>query len=786
MKTRHWLKIRRNGKLNYLRSIVSTTPPPESEAVPFLWGKSIATAEALFTSSANSVRSVPAVASELAFPYPTNAFWKNLLVSGSRIDIKPYIANFYWPGIGLCFPTGRSASATGITEGFTKNISVECAEEPTSVKIQSYDDLTLTYRWQVDSTHKMVAPIVRGTVMFTMLYTALTPKFWSEHAVTSVNGESVPGTHTGTKFKVVLNNGQTWIIYSSSSISLTSATQSLTASGAFTGTIQVALLKSAGYETTLDNHALNYPIACSINHVITGNTDDETWTFTKVGSGNFLWHPLMIHMACAVSPTLSGIKMKRLWMDDGCEAFSVGTTLSFQQTLPTISEGYPNFDAGKVSAIQTAFNTDKSFDPGVSNDPYFGGKALNKLAELGFISAHSQIADSSARASITTRLKTSVVAWLDATNTNKIKYDSTWGGLCTTNGMADQNGDFGNGIYNDHHFHWGYHIRAAAFLAKYDASFLASYGDKVNNLVRDIMNPSATDARFTRFRNHDFYHMHCWADGLTNFSDVHNQESISESVFAWYAVALWGQVIGNENIKQHARILLGKEIACGNLYWHHKAADTSLETVYEDNKITGIPWETKMDFATWFGANPEYIYGIQMIPASPIAVRITPAEWMTEAWPVIEGKVFNRTYPVSLSINNGGSGYSGSSGSYTGFTIANDVQVTGGSGTGLVLNMNIRNSDGKVTEVFIKTRGSGYTEGDVVSLVNGTGGLSAGGSGALIRLNIKPSDAWAGLLHAGHAIIDKESAWDDMNALIGLDDGTTKTNQLAYIASIGN
>lgn len=750
----------------------------------FSWGSPIATDQPYFTSVTNSARSVPTIISELNFPYPTNCFWKNLLRGGTKINIFPYIGSFSNTGIGYGYPSA-STSASGVTEGYTKNFSIECTETPAATKIQSFDDVSMTYRWEVDSTHKMITPIVRGTVIQTMLFTALTPKFTTAHAITSVNGESVPGSHTGTKFKCVLNNGQTWIIYASSSITIDSLTSSLTATAPFTGTIQACLLKSDGYETVLDSHSLSYPTGCTINHEISGDTDTETWTFTKVGT-NFLWHPLIIHMQTAVSPTLTGLKYKRLWTDDTCEAFSIGTTLTFTQTLPEIPEVYWAFDADKVSDIQTAFNTDKSYDPGVTNDPYFGGKALNKLAELGFLSAHPSINDATARAGIVTRLKASVLAWLDATNTNKIKYDTTWGGLCSTNGLADQNADFGNGIYNDHHFHWGYHIRACAFLAKYDATFIADYGSKVNELIRDIMNPSTEDQYFTRFRNHDFYHSHCWADGLTDFGDIHNQESSSESVFAWYAVALWGKVTENENIKEHARIILGKEIMATNLYWHHKSADTMLGTTYEDNKITGIPWETKFDFTTWFGANPEYIYGIQMIPCSPIAQQITPSDWMTEAWPVIAAKVFDRTYPVSITINNGGTGYYGSSGSYTGFTIANNVQVTGGTGAGLVLNMNIRNSDGKVTEVFIVNAGSGYTEGDVVSLVNGTGGLSAGGSGAAIRLNIKPSDAWAGLLHAGHAAIDKAQAWTDTSALTGWDDGTTKANQLAYIASVGN
>jgi len=300
------------------------------------------------------------------------------------------------------------------------------------------------------------------------------------------------------------------------------------------------------------------------------------------------------------------------------------------------------------------------------------------------------------------------------------------------------------------------------------------------------MNPSSSDTKFTRFRSHDFYHMHCWADGLTDFGDIHNQESSSESVYVWYAIALWGQIIGDENIRQHARIILGKEIIATNLYWHHKTADTMFSSTYADNKISGIPWETKFDFTTWFGANPEYIYGIQMIPCSPIAPLISPSDWMEEAWPVMQARVFDRTYPVSTSLTNGGTGYSGSSSSYTGHTVANGVSTSGGTGTGLTFNMNIRDSDGKVVEVFIVNRGSGYTDGDIVSIVNSTGGLSAGGSGAAIRLNITPSQAWAGLLYGGQASADKETAWTNMNTISAFDDGTTKTNQLAYVASIGN
>ena len=55
-------------------------------------------------------------------------------------------------------------------------------------------------------------------------------------------------------------------------------------------------------------------------------------------------------------------------------------------------------------------------------------------------------------------------------------YEETWGGVCSTCGLHDEQCDFGNGMYNDHHFHYGYHIYTAAVLARADPA----WGEKWN------------------------------------------------------------------------------------------------------------------------------------------------------------------------------------------------------------------------------------------------------------------------------------------------------------------
>lgn len=74
--------------------------------------------------------------------------------------------------------------------------------------------------------------------------------------------------------------------------------------------------------------------------------------------------------------------------------------------------------------------------------------------------------------------------------------------------------DFGNTQYNDHHFHYGYHILAAAAIAHLDPSWLSANKDYVNALVRDVANPSTQDTYFPTWRAFDWYHGHSWAHGL--------------------------------------------------------------------------------------------------------------------------------------------------------------------------------------------------------------------------------------------------------------------------------
>ena len=107
--------------------------------------------------------------------------------------------------------------------------------------------------------------------------------------------------------------------------------------------------------------------------------------------------------------------------------------------------------------------------------------------------------------------------------------------------LRDVNADFGNGHYNDHHFHYGYFLYAAPVAAHLDPLWGQSYTDKVQLLLRDIANPNAKDPYFPQFRHFDWYLGHSWASGIISSPNGKNQESTSEGVNAHFGIHLWGK-----------------------------------------------------------------------------------------------------------------------------------------------------------------------------------------------------------------------------------------------------
>jgi endo-1,3(4)-beta-glucanase len=310
-----------------------------------------------------------------------------------------------------------------------------------------------------------------------------------------------------------------------------------------------------------------------------------------------------------------------------------GDAWTMTEPLSPIAWSAPSgIAADKVADVKAALAVDASLLP-VAQDPYFYGKQIAKLGRLALIADDTK--DDAIAKSIRDHMVTSLEPWLTGKNQDALKYDRTWGGICSTDGLADAQKDFGQGYYNDHHFHYGYFLYAAAALAKADKAWFDGHKDAIVALARDIANPSTTDPSFTRFRNKDWFTGHSWASGLFEGPDSRNQESTSEAVNAWYGLTLLGEAAGDENLTNVGRVLLATEIRSTQKYWHIRAGSPIYEDPFAGNKVVGVLWSNKADYSTFFCPNVECIHGIQMLPFTPITEALLEPAWVTEEYPVL-------------------------------------------------------------------------------------------------------------------------------------------------------
>ena len=167
---------------------------------------------------------------------------------------------------------------------------------------------------------------------------------------------------------------------------------------------------------------------------------------------------------------------------------------------------------------------------------------------------------------------------------------------------------------NDHHFHAAYAIMSAATVARFDANWAAqeNWGGMVNLLVADANNWDRSDERFPFLRSHDAYAGHSWASGHGAFAEGNNQESSSESMNFATAAILWGETTGQQEIRDLGVFLHATETTAVEQYWFD-VDDQVFPAAYPHVAI-GMVWGGKGVHSTWFGGDPEFIHGINILP----------------------------------------------------------------------------------------------------------------------------------------------------------------------------
>lgn len=241
-------------------------------------------------------------------------------------------------------------------------------------------------------------------------------------------------------------------------------------------------------------------------------------------------------------------------------------------------------------------------------DSYNEGQVMNRLIQTARIA--DQTGNIEGRNKMIATVKERLEDWLTAEASEVaflFYYNSDWSALL---GYPAGHGQDTN--INDHHFHWGYFIHAAAFMEQFEPGWANEWGDMINLLVRDAASANRNDDKFPYLRNFSPYAGHAWANGFATFPQGNDQESTSESMQFNSSLIHWGSITGNDEIRDLGIYLYTTEQTAIEEYWF----DVYERNFKEDQQygLVSRVWGNSYDNGTFWTSDITASYVIEMYP----------------------------------------------------------------------------------------------------------------------------------------------------------------------------
>ncbi|KAI5211022.1 endo-1,3-beta-glucanase [Aureobasidium subglaciale] len=499
-------------------------------------------------------------------------------------------------------------------------------------------------------------PLVQGMGFITGVYSKSTPRVESSISFITITYIGRVASGSTYKYRAKLADSTTWNIYVTTSqveypvnAFTLSNVRVLQGAAGFQGFIQVAKVPNADAEKVYDEAAGAYPIAAKISGAVSGTAGTYNLAWTKQGVANrtLLMFALPHHVQSLTYGAVTGVKLQTT--TKGMATGIIGNSWTLVEPKLPNDMGFAPWSpsrgsVNKVSAaaarlINKAGESELSQDMKKQsnlNSMYYSGKALAKFAAIAY-AVHDIGNNATLAVSGLQKLKLAFDTFVRNKQVLPLVYESSWGGAVSsgTYQTGDSGLDFGNTYYNDHHFHYGYFVYAAAVIGYLDPSWLTQGTNKawVNMLVRDYSNSVTNDAYFPFSRSFDWYHGHSWAKGLFESGDGKDEESSSEDTLSTYAIKMWGRTIGDKALEARGNLMLAVQARSMLNYFLYTSDNTVQPANFIANKVSGVLFDNKIDYTTYFGSNPEFIHGIHMIPAGfPFSAYIRTQKFVTEEW----------------------------------------------------------------------------------------------------------------------------------------------------------
>jgi endo-1,3(4)-beta-glucanase len=550
----------------------------------------------------------------LSKPVPTSDWWTGLLTfNGANLYNYPLSLKAISNGLVVSY-TAPTAGADDTRQPMSGDMPLLVGVSGLSVPnatVSDHSDWTVTASWggRLEATMGMGMPFVYFTKDASEIASVTI-----NNGTVSIQGEMVVVSNSlgGANYAVYGPSGSTW------SLSGNTYTSTLAGKNYFS----VALLPNGVAASTAASAYKQYAYVFPANTNVTWSYDNNTsnlrstYTVTpsvKEGSGSAVLLGLLPHHwahLSSISPqpgtytysTVRGI-LKML----SSNSFVIDNKFKgVLSTMPNTAKNSPTFDPG---ALATKIDQVKGETLQLWTDSYNDGLLMNKLIQVAKIA--DQQGNIAARDQIISTVKARLENWLKAEggeNAFVLYYNSTWTTL-----IPYPAGHYADGNLNDHHFHYGYFIMAAAAIEQFQPGWSSQWGGMVNLMIRDAANWEKTNTQFPFLRNFNPYAGHSWAAGLLN-NEPHgnNEESSSEAMNFNASLIHWGTLTGNNAIRDLGIYLYTTQQTAIEEYWFDQS-DRNFPASYS-HPIASRVWGNGIDRGTFWTNDIAATFGIEMVP----------------------------------------------------------------------------------------------------------------------------------------------------------------------------
>ncbi len=555
---------------------------------------------------------VPLVSSDFALPVQSNDFWSSL--------VYPFFGDQH-SNVLYAHPINAKATSAGLQIGYTSQHTFAAADylypfapqltvgvdgmSASRTVAKDYGDWTVTAQWEggasdLEATlgHGLPYVFFRLSGGDAVVTTTAPPIVWSNQD--EVLGVTIDGKHYG----IFGPTGSTW-----------STAGSFRSSLGGKDYLAVAVLPE-GNAATLElfrQHAYAFVVNSRVDWSYDEVRADVTTTYSYdtvlldsiASNQNETLTALYRHQWLHTPQTMTGHNyqsprgMMKLY-----EGNVFTTRLRFSGVLPALPDRGDYNRADLLALVQDAATETLPVLP-----TYDSGKAMGRFSHLVHIA--DQLGAVTERDHFLSEIKKSLEEWFTVGGAQEYSYIDAWDVL-----TGYPSGFGADNQINDHHFHSSYAVMSAATVARYDSAWAAAdnWGGMVNLLIKDANNWDRSDEQFPFLRSHDAYAGHSWAAGHGDFGDGNNQESSSESMNFASAAILWGEATNQPAIRDLGVFLHATETSAVEQYWFD-VDDTVFPADYPHVAI-GMVWGGKGVHSTWFGALPEFIHGINILPVT--------------------------------------------------------------------------------------------------------------------------------------------------------------------------